>query len=98
MYKQLKDHNDEDIRNLMIFIEDRLVGNGFSATENGNADSRSTKLRLEAKDVGHNVVSASEDMAIQAVSKGKTPQELRRETMAILGENTSLLTSKSNKR
>lgn len=97
MYNQLRDNVDEDIRNLMIFIEDRLVGKGFSATESGNVDSRSAKLRMEAKDVGHNVVSASEDMALQAVVTGKTPQEIKREAMAILGNDFSLLTSKSNK-
>lgn len=83
-YKQLMESQDEDIRSVIAFIEDRLIGKGFSASESGNADSKATKMRLEAKDVGHNVVSAKEDKIIQAVS-GKTPQELEREMRAVLG-------------
>lgn len=84
MYKQLQDHADEDIRNLMLFIEDRFIGKGFSATESGNADSRATKLRMEAKDHGHSIVSAKEDMLVSAVTQ-KSPNELLREVNSILG-------------
>lgn len=93
MYRQLQDHDDEDIRNLMLFIEDRFIGKGFSATESGNTDSRATKLRLEAKEHGHSVVSATDEMAISAVT-GKSPQELQREVSAILGCDIKMIGGK----
>lgn len=83
-YKQLKESQDEDIRSAIAFIEDRLIGKGFSASESGNADGKAVMNRLKSADVGHNVVSASEERVINAVS-GKTPQELEREMKAILG-------------
>lgn len=83
-YKQLKDSQDEDIRSAIVFIEDRLIGKGFSASESGNADGKSVMNRLKSADVGHNVVSASEDKLIQAVTQ-KTPMELNRELQAVIG-------------
>lgn len=84
MYKQLQNHSNDDIRGLMIFIEDRLIGTGFSAGESGNANDKAIKTRLGAKSVGHEVVSAGEELAVQAVT-GKSPQELEKEMKAILG-------------
>lgn len=83
-YKQLMESQDEDIRSVIAFIEDRLIGKGFSAGESGNANDKAVMNRLKSADVGHNVVSASEERVIQAVA-GKTPQELEREMKAILG-------------
>ena len=83
-YKQLKESQDEDIRSAIAFIEDRLIGKGFSASESGNADGKAVMNRLKSADVGHNVVSASEDKLIQAVTQ-KTPMELNRELQAVLG-------------
>lgn len=83
-YKQLMESQDEDIRSVIAFIEDRLIGKGFSAGESGNANDKAVMNRLKSADVGHNVVSASEERVIQAVG-GKTPQELEREMKAILG-------------
>ena len=84
IYTQLEKHQDEDIRSLMISINDSFVGLGFIASESGNADSKATKNRLSAANVGHSVVSASEELAVQAVT-GKTPLELEREMAQILG-------------
>lgn len=84
IYSQLEKHQDDDIRSLMISINDSFIGLGFVASESGNADSKATKTRLGAKDVGHSVVSASEELAVQAVT-GKTPLELEREMAQILG-------------
>ncbi len=84
IYSQLEKHQDDDIRSLMISINDSFVGLGFTASESGNADSKATKIRLGAKDVGHSVVSASEELAVQAAT-GKTPLELEREMAQILG-------------
>lgn len=83
-YKQLMESQDEDIRSVIAFIEDRLIGKGFSAGESGNANDKAVMNRLKSADVGHNVVSASEERVINAVV-GKTPQELEKEMRAILG-------------
>ena len=83
-YKQLMESQDEDIRSVIAFIEDRLIGKGFSAGESGNANDKAVMNRLKSADVGHNVVRASEERVINAVV-GKTPQELEREMKAILG-------------
>lgn len=83
-YKMLMEHQDEDIRSVIAFIEDRLIGKGFSAGENGNTNDKAVMGRLKSAGVGHNVVSASEDKMIQAVAN-KTPIELERELAQLLG-------------
>ena len=83
-YKQLMEHQDEDIRAVIAFIEDRLIGKGFSAGENGNTNDKAVMGRLKSAGVGHDVVSASEDKMIKAVVN-KTPLELEREMAQILG-------------
>ena len=83
-YKQLMESQDEDIRSVIAFIEDRLIGKGFSAGESGNANDKAVMNRLKSADVGHNVVSASEERVINAVV-GKTPQELQRELNQLVG-------------
>lgn len=89
-YKMLCDSEDEDIRSVMSFIEDRLVGKGFSAGESGNANDKAVMNRLRSSGVGHNVTTASEDKVLQAVTN-RTPNEMQRELQAILGGNTKLL-------
>jgi hypothetical protein len=89
-YAQLEKHEDEDIRLLMNSINGDLIGVGFLAGESGNANDKAVMNRLKSADVGHNVVSASEERAIQAVV-GKTPQELEREMKAILGGDIKAL-------
>ena len=93
MYKQLLkggEHNDEDIKDLMTFIEDRLVGKAFTASESGNADAKAVSTRLRAKDVGHDVISASEDKIINQ-AEASSPLEMRRKIEAILGGEAKLL-------
>lgn len=93
MYKQLINggqKEDEDIKDLMTFIEDRLVGKAFTASESGNADIKAVSNRLRAKDVGHDVISASEDKVIEKVSQA-TPLELERKLAAIMGGSGKLL-------
>ena len=89
-YKMLCDSEDEDIRSVMSFIEDRLVGKGFSAGESGNANDKAIYNRLRSSGVGHNVTTASEDKVLQAVTN-RTPNEMQRELQAILGGNTKHL-------
>lgn len=93
MYKQLVNGGedcDEDIKDLMTFIEDRLVGKAFTASESGNADAKAVSVRLRAKEVGHDVISASEDKLIEKV-EGKSPLELERRLASIMGESCKLL-------
>jgi hypothetical protein len=93
MYRELQESQDEDIMSLMLFIEDRLVGKGFSAGESGNANDKAIKTRLGAKTVGHEVVSASEELVVQAVAT-KSAVELERELSQIVGKDFNLLSGK----
>ena len=93
MYKKLLrggDNEDEDIKDFMEFIEDRLVGKAFTAGESGNADVKAVSSRLSAKDVGHSVISASEDKLIDEVAK-RSPTEMFRQLDLITGGNGKLL-------
>jgi hypothetical protein len=87
MYKQLLkggEHGDEDIKDLMTFIEDRLVGKAFTASESGNADAKAVSTRLRAKDVGHDVISASEDKLLEKV-EAPSENDLMRQLKSIVG-------------
>lgn len=87
MYKKLLnggENEDDDIKDFMEFIEDRLVGKAFTAGESGEADGRALTTRLRAKDVGHDVISASEDKLIEKV-EASSPLELERRFAAIMG-------------
>ena len=87
-YEQLQDSDDEEIRAAIIFIEDSLKLDGFSAGENGNADAKAIGTRLAAKGDGHSVVSAGEEMIAQKVAEAATPLELQRRVQAVLGSIT----------
>ena len=89
-YKQLMESQDEDIRSVIAFIEDRLIGKGFSAGESGNANDKAIMGRLKSAEVGHNVVSATDEKIIKAVTQ-KTPQELLKELDKISVRNTKLI-------
>lgn len=90
IYSQLEKHADEDIRALMTSINDSFIGLGFVASESGNADSKATKVRLGAKDAGHSVVSAHDEMVASAVSS-KSDAELKKELAAVLGKEVKFL-------
>lgn len=93
IYEQLQKSQDEDIKNLIQFIEDSFIGFGFMATESGNASASAIKQRLGAKGAGHSVISASEEMLANAVSGDtKSPAELMREIERITGGGTPKLT------
>ena len=77
-YEQLQDHQDEEIRAAIIFIEDSLKQDGFSAGENGNADAKAIGVRLSARKDGHSVISAGEEMIAATMSQVPTPLELER--------------------
>jgi hypothetical protein len=84
------DNEDEDIKDFMEFIEDRLVGKAFTAGESGNADVKAVSSRLAAKDVGHSVISASEDKLIDEVAK-RSPTDMLRQLDLITGGSGKLL-------
>lgn len=93
MYKQLLkggEHGDEDIKDLMTFIEDRLVGKAFTASESGNADAKAVSTRLRAKDVGHDVISASEDKLLDKVER-PSELDLMRQLKSVLGGEPKML-------
>ena len=84
-YDQLQNSDDEEIRAAIIFIEDSLKLDGFSAGENGNADAKAIGTRLAAKGDGHSVVSAGEELLAEKVAEAASPIELKRKAQAILG-------------
>lgn len=90
IYTQLEKSPDEDIRALMASINDSFIGLGFAASESGNAPTTATKIRLGAKGVGHDVVSASDEMVANAIVR-KTPLELEKELQAIMGSEPKKL-------
>lgn len=86
MYKHLLnggENADEDIKDLMTFIEDRLIGKAFTAGESGNADVKAVSSRLRAKEVGHDVISASEEKLIQ-VEAARSADEMNKEYLRIM--------------
>lgn len=85
-YQQLQDSDDNDIKAQMIFIEDSLKQDGFSAGENGNVDSKALVTRLTARNDGHSMVSAGEEMLTQAVEK-KNETELWRDLSRLTGND-----------
>lgn len=91
MYQQLQESQDEAMRSLVIFIEDSLKGDGFSAGENGNADAKAIYSRLSAKNDGHNMVSAGEEMVAQAAAFAETPEEMLRKVRAISSQGEKKL-------
>jgi hypothetical protein len=84
-YEQLQEHEDEEIRAAIIFVEDSLKQEGFSAGENGSADAKAIATRLSAKRDGHSVVSAGEEMLAEKVAQVATPLELQRRFESIKG-------------
>lgn len=84
-YEQLEAHQDEEIRAAIVFIEDSLKQEGFSAGENGNADAKAIGTRLAAKKDGHSIVSAGEEMLAEKVAQAATPLEMQRRIQALLG-------------
>ena len=88
-YSDLEKHSDEDIKNLMLMINGSFVGLGFLASESGNADSRATSIRLSAKEVGHGVISETEDR-LSRPEEPLTPQELQKRMLIALGKRDEI--------
>lgn len=94
IYAKLENHEDEDIRNLMQTINDGLIGLAFSQSESGNSSPQAVKQRLGAKNAGHSVVSASEELIADKLTQHSTPLEIQRQVEAITGEKVKLLGDK----
>lgn len=88
MYAQLKkggENKDELIADTMLFIDDKLMGKGYSAGESGNADSKAISKRLSASGMaGHEVISASEDKLIEK-AEASTPAQMMTLLNSIVG-------------
>ena len=88
MYAHLKkggDKQNELLADTMLFIDDKLMGKGYSAGESGNANAKALSKRLSASGMsGHDVISASEDKIIETIEK-KTPAELTRWYQSVVG-------------
>lgn len=90
-YAELERSDNEDIKNLMITINNAFVGLGFVAGESGNADVKAVSSRLRANgEAGHSVISASEDKLIEKVDQ-RSPADLERQLAAIMGGSSKLL-------
>lgn len=85
-YEQLRESEDEEIRSAIIFIDDSLKQEGFSAGESGNADAKAISVRLSARGAdGHSVVSASDEMIADKIAGAPTVLELQRRVQSVLG-------------
>jgi hypothetical protein len=97
MYAQLKkggENKDELIADTMLFIDDKLMGKGYSAGESGNADPKAISKRLSASGMaGHEVISASEDKLIEKVDQ-RSPADLERQLAFIMGDSAKLIGGK----
>lgn len=86
-YEQLRESADEEIRASIIYIDDCLKQEGFSAGESGNADAKAISVRLSARGTdGHGVVSASDEMIANKIAEAPTVLELQRRVQAVLGD------------
>lgn len=62
LLKKGGNNDDEVLSDMMLFIDDKLTGKGFSAGENGNADPKALSKRLSASGMaGHGVISATDN-------------------------------------
>ena len=94
MYAILKkggENRDELLADTMLFIDDKLLGKGFSVGESGNANVKAVSKRLSATGTsGHEVISASEEKLIEK-SEPISPLEIQRKIDRIVGKNDNLI-------
>lgn len=90
-YAELERSDNEDVKNLMITINNAFVGLGFVAGESGNADVKAVSTRLRANgEAGHGVISASEDKLLEKV-EAPSENDLMRQLKSVLGGDPKLL-------
>lgn len=95
MYLNLKEggfNEDEEIKDIINFLETNVLGNSWGAIDHGNADVKAVSKRISAKGV-HEVVSAVEQEAIDK-ARGMTDDELAKKLLkrgiTIIDENRRL--------
>lgn len=96
-FKKLEQSEDADIRNLMNIINGGFIGLGFDSSESGNVSPTAIKQRLGAKGVGHNVVSASDDLIAEKVAQQASPQEIWQGVQSLFGDHNLKKITKGNK-
>lgn len=82
-YEELENHQDGDIADLMDTINTAIVGLSFMAGESGNANHQAVKNRLGAKGIGHDMISATEEMAAKALGGERSMAEILGEAKAL---------------
>lgn len=96
-FQRLEKCEDLEIRNLMNYINGGFVGLGFDSSESGSVSPTAIKQRLGAKGVGHNVVSASDDLIAEKVAQQASPQELWQGVQSLFGDNNLKKITKGKK-
>ena len=92
MYLTLKQggHNeDEEIKDIINFLETEVLGNSWGAIEHGNADVKAVGKRISAKGV-HEVISASEDKLIEK-AEAQSPAQMLTLLNSIVGADQKRL-------
>lgn len=84
VFSKWEESEDDKIKTLIKYINTNYVGNGWVAGESGNAPQAAIKERLRAKNVGHNVISASEELIAKQTAQ-LTPSDIAREIEQITG-------------
>lgn len=84
-YKELENHENEDIKNLMGMINNAFIGLGFIAGESGNANDKAIMGRLQTRNEGHGLIKESDGKLVDAVVK-RSPEEAMRELLNVVGD------------
>lgn len=89
IYTNLEKSQDDDISDLMLSINDRLIFIAFLSSENGNADGKATLNRLTMHDAGHGLIKENEKQVIDKVgvemSDLEFKQKLEQKGIKVLG-------------
>ena len=84
-FAQLENHNDTDIRDLLLSINDSIISLTFTGTENGNTDGRASYNRLTTHGAGHGLVKESEKQALDNGIILKSENERRQQFNSLFG-------------
>lgn len=95
IFTRLEKSQDDDIKRLLIKINDNLLGIAYSFMENGNTSASAGNTRVTGSGVtGHNVTSAKDEKIVGALTEAQSPQQmlLEIERIAALGQERKKLT------
>lgn len=85
IYKQLQNHSDSDIRDLMASIEEDIYAFACAGGESGNADGKATLNRLTMHGVGHGLIKETEKQALDKFGELPSNNEIDQEFNAVFG-------------